>query len=71
MDGALRVHIDTQLHAFHMNSCSLPPASGGRSPWLTLSWTAAASLHQMPYGADQFMTPVEQRYSMRGVGGQV
>ncbi len=59
-------HIHTQLHAFHVNICSLPPASGRGSPWLTLSWTAAASLHQIPYGADRFMALIEQRYGVEG-----
>lgn len=50
-----------QLHAFHVNICSLHPASGGRSPWLTLSWTASASLHHIPYEADGFVAPVEPK----------
>lgn len=44
------------------------PASGGRSPWLTLSWTATASLHQIPRDAERFMAPLEQRYIEMGRG---
>lgn len=36
----------------------LPPRAP-RSPWLTLSWTATASLRQMLHEADRFVAPVQ------------